>query len=243
MSSAEIPFSFVPTDPSLKDLLDLLKKDILLNFNAHHVGTIDSFDADNQTVTATINYPKTYFKLDAPTGLYGPVQVTYPLLVDCPAIVLGGGTAALTFPITKGDECLVLFNDRDLDNWFSGGTGAAVATPRLHSFSDGIVLVGLRSMANTIDDYDTTRAVLRNGNAMVGVGTEHVKIANEMTTLKTLLNSLITDLNTLITQTAAITVICAAPASPSSIPVNAAAILAVNTSLATLTTQIAGLLE
>lgn len=241
--NSSIPFNFIPTEPSLRDILVLLKKEILLDLNAHHIATVQSFNSEDQTVTATMNYPKTFFKLNDLTQLYEPVSVNYPTLVDCPAIVLGGGKSAVTFPIQKGDECLILFNDRDLENWFSGGQNSPVASGRLHSFSDGIALVGLRSLDNSIEDYDTTRAVLRNDKAMVGVGPHLVKISNDMTTLKTLLDTLITDLNTLITQTAAITVICSAPTSPSSIPVNAAALLAVNTSLASLSTQIAGLLE
>ena len=108
MSNA--PLNMVPSEPSLKDLLDLLKKDILLSLNAHHIGTIQSFNSAKQTATATINYPKTYYQLNSLSGLYNPVLVNYPLLVDCPLICLGGGTAALTFPIQSGDECLVLFN-------------------------------------------------------------------------------------------------------------------------------------
>src|SRR5690606_13368617 len=128
--------------------------------------------------TVTINYKKTYYRLNAATGLYAPLLMDYPILVDCPVIALGGAAAALTFPITKGDECLVLFNDRDMDNCFQVGSGSANAAPRLHSFADGIVLVGLRSLAKVLTNYDTQRAVLRNGTALVGVSPSKVRVAN-----------------------------------------------------------------
>jgi hypothetical protein len=241
--SSNLPLNAVPSDPSLKDLLDLLKKDVMLSLNSHHIGTVESFNVTKQTVTATINYPKTYYQLNAETGLYNPVLVDYPLLVDCPVICLGGGTTALTFPIQQGDECLVLFNDRALDNWFSGGAGAAVSSPRLHSFSDGIILVGLRSLGNVLKNYDTVRAVLRNGTTLVGVGPSLVKIANNSTTLNTLLQSLISNIQSLVSATSAITVTCAAPGNPSSPPINAAAITAVASQLTSTANQIAGLLE
>jgi len=238
-----LPLNAVPSDPSLKDLLDLLKKDILLSINTHHVGTIQSFNSAKQTATATVNYPKTYYQLNAVTGLYNPVLVNYPLLVDCPVICLGGGTTALTFPIQTGDECLVLFNDRAIDNWFSGGAGAALSSPRLHSFSDGLILVGLRSLGKVISNYDSTRAVLRNGTTLVGVGPSLVKIANQQTTLNTLLQSLISNVQSLVSAASSITVTCAAPGNPSSPPINAAAISAVANQLTTTANQIAGLLE
>lgn len=230
MADASIPQNLIPNDPSLKDLLDLLSKQIMLNLSCHHIGTVQSFDATKQTASATINYKKTYFQFNASTGLYDPVLIDYPILVDCPVVVLGGTNAALTFPITTGDECLVLFNDRDLDKWFQGGTGASVATPRLHSFSDGIILVGLRSLPKVLTNYDSSRAVLRNGSTLVGVGPSLVKIANDTTTLNTLLQNLITTIK-------AITTTNAVPGSPCAISAASQAALAV------IATQIEGLLE
>lgn len=191
MANPTIQQNLIPNEPSLKDLLDLLQKQIMLTLNCHHIGTVQSFDATKQTATVTINYKKTYFQLNPATGLYDPILKDYPILADCPVIALGGGAAALTFPIQAGDECLVLFNDRSLDNWFQGGTGSAVATPRLHSFSDGIILVGLRSLPNALTNYDTARAVLRNGSTLVGVGSSLVKIANQTTTLLQVINGIL----------------------------------------------------
>lgn len=180
-------------NPDLKTALDFLKTEIMLQTNCHGIATIQSFDPSTQIVTASMNYKKTFY--DGKTGL--PVYKNYPLLVDVPVVVLSGGTGALTMPIEAGDTCLILFNDRDIDNWFTTGQIQPVATARLHSFSDGIALVGLRSLKNPIQDYDPSRAVLRKGNAMVGVGNELVKISNEMTSLKNLINGLIDILATL----------------------------------------------
>lgn len=186
-----LPFNQIPTDPTLKDLLDVAKKDTFLSLSCHHVGTIQEFDSVKQTASITINYKKTYYQLNSATGLYDPLLVDYPVMVDCPVICLGGGAASLTFPIAKGDECLVLFNDRAIDNWFQGGAGAAIESTRLHSFADGIALVGLRSLGNVLENYDSSRAVLQNGSTMVAVGPSLVKIANDMTTLKEVVNGLI----------------------------------------------------
>lgn len=178
-----LPFNQVSTDPSLRDLLDQIKKDIFLSMSVHHIGTIQSFDETNQTATATINYQKTFYTLNDANGTYEATVVDYPLLVDCPVICLGGGTASLTFPISQGDECLILFNDRDIDNWFDGASTGPVATPRLHSFSDGIIIVGVRSLANSLTNYDTDAATLQNGDVNLKVYDDEILATNGASTI------------------------------------------------------------
>lgn len=221
-------------------------KEIMLALACHHIGTIESFDETSQTASVTVNYKKTFFDYNPTNNIYAPRYENYPILAECPVICLGGGTGALTFPIKKGDECLVLFNDRDLDNWFTGGTGSPNATARLHSFSDGVVLVGVRSLAKALVSYDTQRAVLRNGamgDTIVGVGDSLIKIANASTTLNTLLQSFVSKVEDLSTAIQSLTVLCSAPGSPSGPPVNIASFVAVSADLMTLGTQIGQLLE
>lgn len=216
--------------------------------NCHHLCTIRSFNSTQQTARATINYKKSYFEQNPVTKLYNEVLRDYPILDDCPVVVLGGSGGALTFPIEEGDEALALFNDRDMDNWFAGSSSSAVNTPRAHSFSDAIILVGVRSLATVLSSYDTERAVLRKGSALVGVGKDDslVKIANTQYTLKgllqdlnTKLQSLTTQLQSLVTQTAAITVTAVtAGAAVSGPPANAAVITAIGTQIGTIGTQI-----
>ncbi len=214
-------------DPSMSDLLNLFKKDLLINLNCHHVGIIQEFYPDDQTASVTIAYKKTIFEPDKVTGIYNPVLVNYPLISQMPVIVLGGGTASLTFPISPGDECLVLFNDRDIDNWFSSGQVGPVATPRLHSFTDGVALVGLRSLKSSLKTYSDEYATLQNGPMGVGVSAELVKIYNATTTLGQLLQNIITQISTL----------AETPAVPGN-PINPA----VATALAAIATQLSELL-
>lgn len=172
----------VPNEPQLKDLLEYFKKDIKLNFNCHHIGTITSFNALTQTAQATINYAKTFLQIDS-VGDTSVIAKNYPQLIDCPVICLGGGSGALTFPIEEGDECLILFNDRDFDNWFNGSSSSAPNTPRLHAFSDAVILVGLRSLANVILEYDTDAAAFRYGENSVKIFDDKVVITMGLNTI------------------------------------------------------------
>lgn len=227
MSNPSIVQNPKVTEPNLSDLLGLLKKDILLSLFCHAIGTVQSFNSAKQTVTATINYKKTYLRQDQ-AGQFNPVLVDYPILLDVPVVILGGGNANLTFPIAQGDECLILFNDRDIDNWFQSGQVGPVASNRLHSFSDGFALIGVRSLARSLAGYDTSRAVLANGTTLVGVSVDKVKIANALHTLNGLLQSLISQI-----QLITVSGVTTGPG-VSGPPVNAAALAAIATQIGTL---------
>lgn len=164
-------------DQTLKDLLDLHKKDVQLSINCMAIATIQSFDATKQTVTATINYKKTFMQPNA-QGTYDPVLVDYPVLIDCPVIISQGGGGVLTFPIIAGDTCLILFNDRDIDNWYATGQVGPIATQRLHSFADGFALVGVRALPNAISGYDTQRIHLTFGISDLALGEDYAKLQN-----------------------------------------------------------------
>lgn len=231
-------------DPDLRDLLNLLTKEIMLTLNCHAIGTVESFDAVKQTVTVTINYSKTFFRKDPISGTYSPVQVDYPPLVDIPIYVLGDGAdCALTFPIKEGATCSVLFNDRDMSAWFASGQVGPLPSNAMHAFADAIALIGVRPLTNPVTNYDTDRAVLKNGTTMVGVGASKVKVANNSTTLNTVLQNLATQLENLCTAIEAITVTCAAPGNPSSPPINAASFATISSQISNIATQIGGLLE
>lgn len=214
------------TDPTLRDLLNLHTKEVMLELNCHAIATIQRFDSEKQTCTATINYKQTFFQ-GGTDGEYKPVLKDYPILLDVPVIILGGGAARVTFPIQKGDYCVIMFNDRDMDSWIQSGQIGPNASGRLHSFSDGIALVGLYPASAPMTGYDMDHAALVWGETMVGITASKVKIANAVESLNDILQDLMTQLQ-------ALTVVCAAPGNPSSVPVNAAALAAIATRLGAL---------
>lgn len=177
------------TNPTLRDAFDAVKKEVFLGLNCHALGTIQLFNSITQTVNVTINYKKVFLKSDPLTGIISQVMVDYPVLMNCPIVILQGGNAALTMPIAIGDTCLILFNDRDMDAWLASGQVGPCATQRLHSFSDGIALVGVRSSVNPVLGYDPIRTVLKNGLTKIRLGNK-VDISNEATDLKTVLDGL-----------------------------------------------------
>jgi hypothetical protein len=157
--------NLVPNNPELSDVLNFFKKQVQMETNCLHVGTIQSFNATNQTANVTINYPKSFLSLTS-TGDTSITTTAYPQLNGCPVFVLGGGSGAITLPISEGDECLIFFNDRDLSNWWAtGSTSSPPNTSRIHGFADAIVFVGINSIPNTWLNYDDTAVTLRFGSS------------------------------------------------------------------------------
>lgn len=198
------------TEYNLRDLCDLIKRELFLEMNCHAVAKVKAFNSLQQTIEAEILYGQQYLQRDPRSGKYSTVLIKYPIVVDVPVVVMGGGGATLTFPIQAGDECLLMFNDRDIDNWYSGTPGGAVATDRCHSMSDGFALIGVRSKLTAIPGYDTARAALTYRNAAgikqarVAVS-DRVVIANATVDFSQTINTLMTGLQNFLTVTASAT--------------------------------------
>lgn len=132
--------------PNLKILLDELKAEIFSTFNCVQIGKIEKVTASEQTVEVSLQ-----IKRLAKDG----TSLFYPVLVDVPYFVLQGGGAYLDMPIAAGDYCFVLFNDRNIDTWWSTANVSDPPTNRKHSMSDGIAVIGLNPKTTPLDNDGT----------------------------------------------------------------------------------------
>lgn len=124
----------IRTNQDLDDVLMGLKEFIFSNLNCVQIGKVASFDPAKNTAEVEIQ-----FKAQTEDG----TLVDYPLLVDVPIFILSGGGAYIDMPVTAGDYCVILFNDRDIDTWWSSGNVKQPNSKRAHSLADGIALVGI----------------------------------------------------------------------------------------------------
>lgn len=195
-------------EPDLMDLLNLHKKDIFNSFNCHQVVSIQSYNKATKTCKATVVYKKSISKRNPVNGKYEEVLQDYPILINCPVVNLSGGKAGLRFPIAKGDVAIIMFNDRDVDNWFLGKqANGATNTKRMHHFSDGVALVGLFSQNDSQKNYeglavDKDKTVLFDDQVRIVLSNNRLKITNKPTdidTLGMLLQELILNINTALT--------------------------------------------
>ena len=181
--------------PNLANVFNAYIRAALTETNCHQIGIISTFNATKQTASIqialqrNIPQPNPQQATDPSAAPFIYVAQPYPLLTDVPVAMWGGGGCSLTFPVSPGDECLVCFNDRCFDSWFANGTTATPPNvPRIHSLSDGIALVGIRSTPNFLPSISTTDTVLQNGKlgGVLSLGTK-VSLANNATSLKSVL--------------------------------------------------------
>lgn len=191
----QIAFTTKHTSPDLQDYLNDLKKNIFLNLNCHGVGKVVKVDVSQQTVDVQLFYKKALIKLGK-NKEYKIESQDYPTLLDCPFVNLRGGQAGLTLPIAVGDECLIFFNDRSIDDWFTSGQILPLSSNRMHSISDAIALVGINSIQNLVEGYDATRAVLYNQDSLVAIGNK-IEVKNGTESLGPLISELVQLLSTL----------------------------------------------
>jgi len=93
--------------------------------------------------------------------------VNIPLLVDVPVCFPNAGIFILSFPVMNGDEALVIFSDRCIDNWWNSGgiqpqvTSQGVGELRFHDLSDGFAFIGPFSKPNVPANISTNTVQLR----------------------------------------------------------------------------------
>lgn len=97
--------------------------------------------------------------------------VTLPVLVDVPVLFPGAGGFTLTFPVTAGDEVLVVFSSRCIDGWWQLGDVRPQVELRMHDLSDGFALLGTRNQTRLLPSLSTSAVQLRNdaGDAYVQI--------------------------------------------------------------------------
>ncbi len=161
-------------DVDLAFTLEAQQDSTKYSLNCHQLGSIVSYDSSNQTCEIELGVLRLL-----PNGS----EIKYPLLLDVPVIILSGGGASLTFPIEAGDKCLVLFNDRDIDIFLEEDRVALPNSPRAHDYSDGIALVGLRSVSE--------REATNEDAAQLHTKDKKVAILNNEQSLLTLIEGLI----------------------------------------------------
>lgn len=101
-----------------------------------------------------------------------------PLLLDVPIVVPHAGGYSLTMPIKDGDECLVIFSDSCIDEWFTYGGVRNQMDKRRHDLSDGFAILGVWSQPNKIKDYSLDSCQLRDekGETFVEIKEDEINL-------------------------------------------------------------------
>ena len=129
-------------------------------------GILEGFDAAK--VTASVQ-PAIQSQFRDTKGSWS--NITLPLCLDCPVIFPGGGGFGLTFPLSNGDEGLIVFAKQCIDAWWQSGGVQPQAELRMHDLSDGFFIPGVFSQPRKPAAVSTTAVRLRanDGSAFLEI--------------------------------------------------------------------------
>ena len=151
---------------------------MLLDVNTSMPGTIKSFDKKNQTATIIPNIRSVVNKTD---GTSSTRQLPELKNVPCLFPYSANSGFSLTFPVKEGDQCLLIFSQRSIDNWQENGKvndPVEVSYPRAHSLVDAVAIVGAIPEPDAIQDFNEDAIEIRNKDrsSVVTVGNSNITI-------------------------------------------------------------------
>ena len=103
---------------------------------------IIAYDPNEQTVSVQPAMYEHY-----PDG----ASKTFAKLDNVPVIFPSSGGGSITFPVKKGDNCLLVFCARDFDNfWIDGNFPSRSTTARKLEYNDCVVLLGFKTLDESL---------------------------------------------------------------------------------------------
>lgn len=141
----------------MANLASVIKQGIESHVKELHTsipGIIETFDPEKQLASIQPAVKRIFITRDGETEILAPSEL--PILINVPVIFPRGGGFSLTFPVKKGDECLIMFCERSIDNWHKTGKVEVPGARRFHSLSDATAIVGLSSLVNKVPNYSST---------------------------------------------------------------------------------------
>lgn len=140
------------TQTDFNDIMIIAQDAIMSRLNCHNIGRIIEFDALTQTCTVEMMQIKQFNE-----QTFIPAPIT-----QVPLIILGAGGGHITMPNPVGTICLLLFLDRNIDNFMVTGEQYVPDTARMHDFTDAIALTTFTTLANPIQNYDENAITIFN---------------------------------------------------------------------------------
>ena len=158
--------SRLQTSNEAKDVIKKWIAESADNIRASMPACVVSYDA--ATNRASVKPIGTYTTPDYQELEY-PVIHNVPMQFPCGV----GGTAGVTFPVKAGDGCIVIFADREIEQFLNGGFCDDM---RSHSMNDAYAIPGLYSHAVPTQRENANDVCLFNEGSLVVLNGDTLKI-------------------------------------------------------------------
>lgn len=180
----------IPMNTTFNDVLNSLKNNVFSNLNCHNIGKIIEFDYNTSTATIEILQIKQWYGQN-----FQPAIIT-----DVPVVMFGTMNCRITLPNPIGTTCVLLFMDRNIDNFIKTGVAQLPNTNRMHSMSDCIAIPTISSNIDVTPLYDNSAITISNTETIenekytsyIKVKPQSVTIANDKQNLANLMQELLT---------------------------------------------------
>ncbi len=151
-------FVNMSNEPSLMGVLKVLKENIFETMCCVKIGYIDSYDYDTR-VSRVVIYNKRVVGLND-KGEH--ILEDYPPLY-CKTLFLGGGGNGINWDIQQGDECIVFFNDTEIETPWISGQISDIKYGRQHNYTDAICLTGFTTLPKVTPTDTNLNLYSKNG--------------------------------------------------------------------------------
>lgn len=103
--------------------------------------------------------------------------INLPILVNVPIIFPSCSIGSIKMLLKQGDECLVLFSDLSIDNFWKYANVQNPIEVRRHDLSDGIAIPCVLSQPNT-KQFNGTGMEITSGNSKIEIGKDEITFKN-----------------------------------------------------------------
>ncbi len=172
--------------PELEDVIRLALEDAQSKLHVALPGRVEAYDAVKQTVDVKPLLKNSFIDDDGED-----VVEELPVINSVPVQFSRGGGFFLSFPIVKGDHVLLVFNERSIDKFQTGGgDDIDPVDTRMHNLSDAVALPGFYPDSKALGDAHSSNTVLgKDGATQIHVADGKIELGAEASVDKASLDS------------------------------------------------------
>lgn len=185
----EIPnaFNYKASVPDISNAIKYSGLKTASDMNCMRIATVEEVHYEDLTVTVKLLNKKTLGQNpDGTLNVTDYALIRAKICYCCPFI---------TFPISVGDDCVLLFSDREIESWFINGDAQPVNYQRMHDLTDAFAIFGIRSIPKMIKLTDAEKNGVFISNLHAKNGASGSIIDSDGKTLATVIDGIITEIS------------------------------------------------
>lgn len=160
-------FNQLSTPSDLTQALEGVSTQTAYELNCARIGIVQAFHAEDLTVDVLIANKKGIgYNLNGSPIVRDYAQIRAKIVFCNPFI---------SCPINAGDECILLFSDREIESWFINGGVNPLGYQRMHDLTDAVAIFGIRSLPKMISILADCLNLFY-GTSNIALSSDHINI-------------------------------------------------------------------